>query len=233
MENTSNTTRTVLLVDSDTVFRLTLARVLSDRGHHVLGAATFAEARHTALSLRSAVMVTDLCLPDGDGLSLLAAVTRHDAASLPPIIRAVVLTNFGTVATAVAATKAGAADFLAKPSDADTIEAALLGTASLQTDQTFMRPTAYEFRYILTIFEQYDRNLSETARAIGMHRRTLQRILRRHGIAPAANGECDVPDAALKSDRLTHLWTHLLTSSAEPVLLGTPPQHGHGAFQHQ
>lgn len=233
MKNTSQTPRRVLLVDSDNAFRLALARVLSDRGHHVIGAATFAEARHTALNLRGTVMITDLCLPDGDGLSLLAAVTRQDAESLPPIVRAVILTNFGSVAAAVAAAKAGAADFLAKPSDAYTIEAAMLGTSSLQTDHIFVRPTEFEFRYILTIFEQHDRNLSETARAIGMHRRTLQRVLRRHGIAPVAKGESDPPDAALKSDRLAHLWTHLLTSSAEPVLLGTPAQTSQGTPQQQ
>jgi two-component system, response regulator RegA len=226
MENAPNTSRTVLLADSDGAFRLALARVLSERGHQVIGAATFAEARHAALSLRGAVMITDLCLPDGDGLSLLAAVTRNETGSLPPIMRAIVLTSFGTISAAVAAAKAGAADFLAKPSDADTIEAAMRRTASLEPADAFVRPTEFEFRYILTMFEQHDRNLSETARAISMHRRTLQRVLRRHGIAPVASGENDRPDEALKSDRLAHLWTHLLTSKAEPVLLGTSPQTG-------
>jgi two-component system, response regulator RegA len=215
--------RSVLIVDSDTAFRRSLARILKDRGYPVVDASTLAEARHALTKLRGALMITDVRFADGNGLDLLEDIQHQQSLGRSPIERAIVLTSYGTVAGAVAAAKLGASDYLAKPADADTIEASILGQGGPSNDRVFARPDEIEFRYLLTIFEQHDRNMSETARAIGMHRRTLQRILRRRGIAPTAKSELEHPDEQRRAQRLDRLWTHLLTEDTVPDLhaLGT------------
>jgi two-component system, response regulator RegA len=206
----------VLIADSDSVFLRSLGHVLEQRGYFVRGATTLAEARHTLSKVHDALLITDIRFPDGNGLDLLDDVHRQAAAGRSSITRAIVLTSYGTVAGAVAAAKLGASDYLAKPADADTIEAAMLGLGGPADDRVFARPDEIEFRYLLTVFEQHDRNMSETARAIGMHRRTLQRILRRRGIAPTAKSELEQPDAKRRAQRLAQLWSHLLIDDAVP-----------------
>jgi two-component system, response regulator RegA len=208
----------VLIADSDGVFRQTLARLLEQRGYVVQGASTLAEARHALTRLRGALLITDIRFPDGNGLDLLEDIARQRSAGRAPVERAIVLTSYGTVAGAVAAAKRGATDFLAKPSDADTIEAAMRGQGGASNDRVFARPDEIEFRYLLTIFEQHDRNMSETARAIGMHRRTLQRILRRRGIAPTSKAEIEQPNESRRAQRLARLWTQLLQEDTVPDL---------------
>jgi two-component system, response regulator RegA len=219
MDNSTPGPTTVLIADSDGVFLRTLGAVLSERGYTVVAASTLAEARHALTRLTGALLITDVRFPDGNGLDLLDDVQRQHQHGRRPVSRAIVLTSYGTVAGAVAAAKLGAADFLAKPSDADTIEAAMLGQAAKASDRVFARPDEIEFRYLLTIFEQHDRNMSETARAIGMHRRTLQRILRRRGIAPTAKADLEQPDERRRDSRLVRLWTHLLNDDTVPDLM--------------
>ena len=208
--------KSILIADSDAVFQRTLSRALEKRGHKVVVASTLAEARNALTREDSTVLITDIRFPDGNGFDLLEDLRHQTRAGRNPIERVVVLTSYGNVAGAVAAAKLGASDFLAKPSDADTIEAAVLGQTQPPEDRIFARPDEIEFRYLLTIFEQYDRNMSETARAIGMHRRTLQRILRRRGIAPAPKAALDQRDQQLRMRRLYRLWTQLLREDTIP-----------------
>src|SRR5690606_8262375 len=125
-----------------------------------------------------AYAVLDLRLADGSGLSVVPLVreARPDA-------RIVVLTGYGNIATAVAAVKAGAVDYLAKPADADQVEAALLAgedQALPPPPENPMSADRVRWEHIQRVFEQCDRNVSETARRLKMHRRTLQRILNKH-----------------------------------------------------
>jgi two-component system response regulator RegA len=122
--------------------------------------------------------VVDLRLGDGSGLDVVQALR-----TARPDVRVVVLTGYGNIATAVAAVKAGAVDYLPKPADADAIEAALMARGA-QTmappPENPMSADRVRWEHIQRVFEQCDRNVSETARRLRMHRRTLQRILAKH-----------------------------------------------------
>ncbi len=166
--------RTLLIVEDDAPFRNRLARAMESRGFRVETAESAAEGIAAAGSRPPAFAVLDLRLGDGSGLEVVTALraARADA-------RIVVLTGYGNIATAVAAVKAGAVDYLAKPADADAIEAALLareGALPPPPDQP-MSADRVRWEHIQRVFEQCDRNVSETARRLNMHRRTLQRIL--------------------------------------------------------
>ena len=118
-----------------------------------------------------------LRLDDGSGLQIVQALreARDDA-------RVIVLTGYGNIATAVAAVKAGATDYLPKPADADQVEAALLerGEALPPPPNNPMSADRVRWEHIQRVYEQCDRNVSETARRLRMHRRTLQRILAKY-----------------------------------------------------
>ncbi len=124
-----------------------------------------------------AFAVVDLRLGDGSGLDVVGALR-----AARPAARIVVLTGYGNIATAVAAVKAGAIDYLPKPSDADAVEQALLlrDGALPPPPQDPMSADRVRWEHIQRVFEQCDRNVSETARRLKMHRRTLQRILSKH-----------------------------------------------------
>ena len=232
MEYSNDIARSVLIADHDSVFREALAGIMQQRGFRVQCAATLDEARRLIQSLQNGFLVTDLRFPDGSGLDLLEDVQKQASAGARNVQRAIVVTNYGTVACAVAAARLGAADFLPKPSDAETIEAALRGGGAQGTDRVFARPDEIEFRYLLTIFEEHDRNMSETARAIGMHRRTLQRILRRRGIAPTAKNELEQPDERRRNRRLSRLWSHLLREDTVPDLVALGGDEEQELVQH-
>ena len=169
--------RRLLLVDDDEAFRRRLAQALERRGYEVAVAGGVVEACEMAGDVRPEFAVVDLRMPDGSGLDVVQAVRamRDDA-------RVVVLTGYGNIATAVAAVKAGAVDYLAKPADADEIDAALnMGDRPLPPPpENPMSADRVRWEHIQRVFEQCDRNVSETARRLGMHRRTLQRILAKY-----------------------------------------------------
>lgn len=169
--------RRLLIVDDDDVFRQRLARAMERRGFQVAMAATVAAGVAAAREGAPDFAVVDLRLGDGSGLAVVQVVRE-----VSPRARIVVLTGYGNIATAVAAMKAGAVDYLPKPADADAIEAALL----IQ-DRPLPPPPDHpmsadrvRWEHIQRVFEQCDRNVSETARRLNMHRRTLQRILAKH-----------------------------------------------------
>jgi two-component system response regulator RegA len=166
--------RTLLIVDDDEPLRARLARAMEIRGFEVVTAESVREGVAAVRSNPPAFAVIDLRLTDGSGLDIVSVIqeSRQDS-------RIVVLTGYGNIATAVAAVKAGALDYLAKPADADSIEAALLATGDglPPPPENPMSADRVRWEHIQRVYEQCDRNVSETARRLNMHRRTLQRIL--------------------------------------------------------
>jgi two-component system response regulator RegA len=169
--------RTLLVVDDDDAFRNRLVRAMEKRGYEVSAAATVAEAQHLAPTLQPEFAVVDLRMPDGSGLDVVQALRQARKST-----RIVILTGYGNIATAVAAVKVGAIDYLAKPADADAIHRALnAGDRPLPPPpDNPMSADRVRWEHIQRVFEQCDRNVSETARRLNMHRRTLQRILAKH-----------------------------------------------------
>jgi two-component system response regulator RegA len=144
------------------------------RGFVVATADSVAAGVAAATAHPPAFAVVDLRLGDGSGLDIVSALR-----GARPEARIVVLTGYGNIATAVAAVKLGAVDYLAKPSDADAIEAALLAKGGDKADppENPMSADRVRWEHIQRVYELCDRNVSETARRLNMHRRTLQRIL--------------------------------------------------------
>ena len=166
--------RSLLLVDDDAPLRRSMARALERRGFHVLAAEGLAEARDHAHAHKPEFAVLDMRLTEGSGLDLVRTLRE-----LRPEVRIVIVTGYGNIATAVAAIKAGAVDYLAKPVDADDVADALLrsGQGLPPPRDNPMSADRVRWEHIQRVFEQCNRNVSETARRLNMHRRTLQRIL--------------------------------------------------------
>ena len=166
--------RKLLLVDDDAPLRRSMARALERREFQVLPAEGVAEARALAREHRPEFAVLDMRLTEGSGLDLVRTLRE-----LRPEVRIVIVTGYGNIATAVAAIKAGAVDYLAKPVDADDVVSALLksGHGLPPPRENPMSADRVRWEHIQRVFEQCNRNVSETARRLNMHRRTLQRIL--------------------------------------------------------
>ena len=169
--------RRLLIVDDDAPLRNRLARGMEQRGFTTMVAEGVSDGIDLGTENPPAYAVVDLRLEDGNGLDVVQALR-----SARPDIRIVILTGYGNIATAVRAVKAGAVDYLPKPADADAVAAALL-----ETDRPLPPPPEdpmsadrVRWEHIQRVFEQCDRNVSETARRLKMHRRTLQRILNKH-----------------------------------------------------
>jgi two-component system response regulator RegA len=167
----------LLILDDDNALRRTLSRAMAQRGFCVMQAASVKEAREQIQITLPDFAVLDLKLEDGNGLEIVTALRN-----LRPDCRIVILTGFGNIATAVAAVKAGALDYLPKPANPDAIEQALLQQEGNlpQPPEDPMSADRVRWEHIQRVFEQCDRNVSETARRLKMHRRTLQRILAKH-----------------------------------------------------
>jgi two-component system, response regulator RegA len=166
--------RTLLIVEDDRPLRERLARAMQARGFEVKVAETVREGVAAAKEAPPAFAVVDLKLEDGNGLDVVEALhgTR-------PSARVVVLTGFGNIATAVAAVKFGAIDYLPKPADADDILGALMAPAGGKPNppENPMSADRVRWEHIQRVYELCGHNVSETARRLNMHRRTLQRIL--------------------------------------------------------
>jgi two-component system response regulator RegA len=169
--------KSLLIVDDDTVYRQRLAMAMEKRGFLVRQAESVAAGIAAARSEAPNYAVVDLRLTDGSGLDIVSEIREVN-----PDCRVIILTGYGNIATAVSAIKHGAADYLPKPADADQVEAALLDhkdTLPPPPDQP-MTADRVRWEHIQRVFEQCDRNVSETARRLRMHRRTLQRILAKY-----------------------------------------------------
>ena len=166
--------RSLLLVDDDKPFLPRLARAMESRGFAVDTADSVEEAVAKVKTAAPAYAVIDMRLGDGNGLDVVAAIRekREDA-------RTVILTGYGNIATAVTAVKLGAVDYLSKPADADDVFAALTRGAGEKAapPENPMSADRVRWEHIQRVYEMCDRNVSETARRLNMHRRTLQRIL--------------------------------------------------------
>lgn len=170
--------RSLLIVDDDAPFRNRLGRAMERRGFEVVTAETVAAAKDLGRRIAPAYAILDMRLEDGNGLEVVPVLRE-----VRPGARVVVLTGYGNIATAVAAVKAGAVDYLPKPADADQVEAALLAEQDRALPPPPDNPMSADrvrWEHIQRVYEQCDRNVSETARRLRMHRRTLQRILNKH-----------------------------------------------------
>jgi len=169
--------RTLLVVDDDAPLCQRLARAMERRGFVVTTAESVAAGVAAATAHPPAFAVVDLRLGDGSGLDVVSALR-----TARPEARIVMLTGYGNIATAVAAVKAGAVDYLPKPADADAVERALLAGEgeTPEPPEDPMSADRVRWEHIQRIFELCDRNVSETARRLKMRRRTLQRILSKH-----------------------------------------------------
>lgn len=166
--------RSLVLVDDDRAFVTRLARAMELRGFEVRLAHSVNEGLSLIRQSAPAFAVVDMRLEDGNGLDVIAELSK-----VRPNARAIVLTGYGNFATAVSAVKLGAVDYLAKPADADEVTDALLAPANekAQPPENPMSADRVRWEHIQRVYELCNRNVSETARRLNMHRRTLQRIL--------------------------------------------------------
>jgi len=165
---------TLLIVDDDRAFLARLARAMETRGFSVRTAETVSEGLQLVEASAPAFAVVDMRLGDGNGLDVISALKKRR-----PEARGIVLTGYGNIVTAVTAVKLGAVDYLSKPADADEVAAALLATGESKPapPENPMSADRVRWEHIQRIYELCGRNVSETARRLNMHRRTLQRIL--------------------------------------------------------
>lgn len=164
----------LLIVDDDKPFLNRLGRAMTSRGFEVATAQSVEEAMAAVKSSPPAFAVVDMRLEDGSGLDVVSALSEAR-----PEARAIMLTGYGNLTTAVTAVKLGAIDYLSKPADTDEIYDALMAQAGDRPDppENPMSADRVKWEHIHRVYELCDRNVSETARRLNMHRRTLQRIL--------------------------------------------------------
>ena len=166
--------RSLVIVDDDRAFLQRLVRAMELRGFEVRSGHSVAEGVDLIRAKAPAFAVVDMRLEDGNGLDVIAELSR-----VRPDARAIVLTGYGNIATAVTAVKLGAVDYLAKPADADEVTDALLAPPNEKAPppENPMSADRVRWEHIQRVYELCNRNVSETARRLNMHRRTLQRIL--------------------------------------------------------
>lgn len=166
--------RSLLIVDDDRPFLTRLARAMESRGYAVRTAETVADGVAAIEAEPPAFAVIDMRLTDGSGLEVITKLKERR-----PDSRGIILTGYGNIATAVTAVKLGAFDYLAKPADADEVHAALMAISDGRAapPENPMSADRVRWEHIQRVYELCGRNVSETARRLNMHRRTLQRIL--------------------------------------------------------
>tara|TARA_B100000965_G_scaffold50521_1_gene37209 strand:- start:818 stop:1381 length:564 start_codon:yes stop_codon:yes gene_type:complete len=166
--------KTLLIVDDDNPFRDRLARSMEKKGFKVSQAESVKKGIEIVRSGKQSFAVVDLRLGDGSGLEVVKEIQKSNSKS-----RIIMLTGYGNIPTAVAAIKEGAIDYLSKPADADDVEKALLADPNKRAEppENPMSADRVKWEHIHRVFELCNRNVSETARRLKMHRRTLQRIL--------------------------------------------------------
>ena len=166
--------KTLLLVDDDNPFRERMARAMEKKGFQVSQAEGVKKGIEAVKQSCPGFAVVDLRLVDGNGLEVVKEIKK-----IGPESRIIMLTGYGNIPTAVAAVKDGAIDYLSKPADADDVEKALLAHPNTKAPppENPMSAARVKWEHIHRVFELCNRNVSETARRLKMHRRTLQRIL--------------------------------------------------------
>ena len=170
----------ILVVDDDDVLRERMARALTRRGLRVESAAGVKPAEKMAKASPPDLALLDLRMPDGDGLQLLRSLL-----TLRPDMRVVMLTGYGSIATAIDAVRAGAWHYLPKPADAGDVVAAFLRdpNSPLTTEENAEETPSLaraEWEHVQRVLAECDGNISEAARRLGLHRRSLQRKLQKY-----------------------------------------------------
>lgn len=168
--------QTMLIVDDDGDFRERLVRAMCERGFDATGAADYAAAMASARRDSPELAIIDLRLPDETGLRLVEDLKAIDASTV-----IVVLTGYGSIATAVHSMKAGAANYLTKPANADQIIAALKGTPVAE-DIGVPSLARVEWEHIQRVMSDCGGNVSQAARQLNVHRRSLQRKLSKYPV---------------------------------------------------
>jgi two-component system response regulator RegA len=164
--------RTLLIVDDDLHFRTRLVRAFAERGFEVSGAGSYDEAVEAARIESPELALVDLRLPGKSGLEVVQTLKQIDATT-----NIVVLTGYGSIATAIESIKVGATSYLTKPVDADQIAAAFEGTGRTSAPQRVPTLARVEWEHIQRVLADCDGNVSQAARLLGIHRRSLQRKL--------------------------------------------------------
>jgi two-component system response regulator RegA len=177
--NADEQPKMILLVEDDEAFRLRLSKALQKRGYYVTSVSSVAEGLSAVNDSRPSYAVVDLRLKDGSGLNVIETLEKQC-----PDTRSVILTGYGNIPTAVAAVQLGAIEYIAKPATADEILSTLLAPKGSQpaAPTNPIPPDDARREHIERIYHEVGENVSETARLLQMHRRTLQRILRWNGI---------------------------------------------------
>ena len=180
-DGTSQDGRTLLIVDDDQIFRSRLVRAFRERGFETRGAASATEAIAAAAGETPELALVDMRLPDGTGLDVVKALRSLDACTT-----IVVLTGYGSIATAVESVKLGATSYLTKPVDAEQILAAFNGESATGAAVPTAQPLArVEWEHIQRVLADCEGNLSQAARVLGLHRRSLQRKLAKDPVREA------------------------------------------------
>ena len=166
--------KSLLIVDDDNPLRDRLSRAMEKKGFQVTQADSVEKGINQVKNTPPAFAIVDLRLGDGSGLKVVEEIKKYKKDS-----RIIMLTGYGNIPTAVEAVKAGAIDYIPKPADADDVENALLAAPNSKATppKDPMSADRVKWEHINRIFELCNRNVSETARKLKMHRRTLQRIL--------------------------------------------------------
>ena len=166
--------KSLLIVDDDNPLRERLSRAMEKKGFQVIQAESVKQGIIMAKNSPPAFAIVDLRLNDGNGLEVVKEIQKLNKNS-----KVVMLTGYGNIPTAVAAVKAGAIDYIPKPADAEDVENALLASpeSRAKPPENPMSADRVKWEHIHRVFELCNRNVSETARRLKMHRRTLQRIL--------------------------------------------------------
>jgi two-component system response regulator RegA len=176
---TDELAHSILVVDDDTTFRTRLVRAFAERGYDARGAAGAAEAVALAREDSPELAVVDLRMPDGNGLDVV-----RDLLAIDPSTRVVVLTGYGSIATAVDAMRLGAVHYLSKPADADQILAAFDPNRRVEAQEQGAVPSLarVEWEHIQRVLSDCGGNVSQAARLLGLHRRSLQRKLAKYPV---------------------------------------------------
>ena len=201
--------KSIMLIDDDAAFVRVLGRNLETLGYRISAATSIAETRRQLADAQPDFAVIDVHLEDESGLDALDLVRN-----LSPSCVAVMLSGYIDTATAARAARAGAADCLVKPLGLEELEHALLSAAKRKPDELpkMMNPSKARLQHIISRWEKNDRNTSKTAAILGMHRRTLQRILQNAGVVRDPDENLRAPTRFEKLRRLYRVWSDALAT---------------------
>ena len=203
--------KSLLIVDDDAAFLRVLSRAMSKLGYVVWPAETLEDAKRAVEAISPDFAVVDLHLGDENGIDVVDYISESS-----PKTTTVMLSGYVNETTVVRAIKAGAADCLVKPVDADELDSCLetVRAGKAQLPEQFINPTEARARHILAHWEKNDRNTSKTAEILGMHRRSLQRILIRVGMGRNVKFQDREPSAWIKMRRLYSVWSRPKAASS-------------------